>query len=144
MILDSLDDLNWAAVGASLVAAFALGAVWFSPSVLGRFWARQVAAYSGAAEADITAAAARPAVLAKWLAGLAVAAVTLALTADAAGADSVADGVVLGLVLGGGLGATFSSWPPIFAGMPWGWWLVNNGAFLLMLAAMGAILGGWQ
>ncbi len=34
-----------------------------------------------------------------------------------------------------GLAATFSSWPPVFARMPWGWWLVNNGAFLLMLAA---------
>jgi hypothetical protein len=115
MILDSLDELNWAAVGTTSIAAFAIGAVWFSPSVLGGFWARQVARYTGAAAADITAAAARPASLAKWLAGLAV-----------------------------GLGATFSSWPPVFARMPWGWWLVNNGAFVLMLAAIGAILGAWR
>ena len=36
------------------------------------------------------------------------------------------------------------SWPPVFARMPSAWWLVNNGAFLLMPAAMGAILGAWQ
>jgi hypothetical protein len=63
---------------------------------------------------------------------------------EAVDADSVGDGIVLGLVLGAGMGATFSSWPPIFARMPWQWWLVNNGAFLLMLVAMGAILGGWR
>jgi hypothetical protein len=144
MILDNLSDLNWAAVGASVAAAFAIGAVWFSPSVLGGFWARQVARYSGLAEADITAAASRPQALAKWLVGFAVAAVTMALSAKTVGADSAGDGVVLGLVLAIGLAAPLSSWPPVFARMPWAWWVINNGAFVLMLAAMGAILGAWR
>jgi hypothetical protein len=51
---------------------------------------------------------------------------------------------VLGLVLGLGLGATLASWPPIFARMPWQWWLVNSGAFVLMQVAMGTILGAWS
>ena len=144
MILDSLDDLNWAAVATSLVAAFTIGAIWFSPSVLGGVWARQVARYTGAAEADITAAASRPQALAQWLAGFTVAAVAMAVSAKAVDANSAGDGIVLGLVLAVGLAATFSSWPPVFARMPWAWWLVNNGAFLLMLAAMGAILGAWR
>ena len=144
MILELLDEINWAAVGASLVAAFAIGLVWFSPSALGTVWARHVSRYTGIPEAEITGGASQPPALAKWLVGFAMTAVVLALAVEAVGADSVGDGVVLGLVLGVGLGATLSSWPPIFARMPWAWWLVNNGAYLLTLVAMGAILGAWR
>jgi hypothetical protein len=75
--------------------------------------------------------------------GHAVNAVALALAAEGVGADSAGDGIVLGVVLGIGFGATVNSWPPIFARMPWEWWLVNSGAFVLMQVAMGAILGAW-
>jgi hypothetical protein len=43
-----------------------------------------------------------------------------------------------------GVAGTSSSWPPVFARMPWAWWLVKHGAFLVMLAVMGAILGAWS
>ena len=46
MILDFLNDVNWTAAGASLIAAFAIGLVWFSPSALGNFWAQQVSRYA--------------------------------------------------------------------------------------------------
>jgi hypothetical protein len=144
MILDPLNDLNWPAVAAAVAAAFAIGIVWFSPQVLGGFWARQVARYTGVAEAEITVAARQPRALATWLVGFAAAAVAMALSAKAVGADSASDGILLGLLLALGLGATFSSWPPVFARMPWAWWLVSNGAFLLMLTTMGAILGAWR
>jgi hypothetical protein len=144
VILEFLNDVNWAAVGASLVAAFAIGLVWFAPSALGSFWARQVSRYAGIPEGDITSGASQATPLAKWLLGIAITAVVMALTVEAVGADSAGDGVVLGLVLGIGFGATLSSWPPIFARMPWQWWLVNSGAFLLIQVAMGAILGAWR
>lgn len=144
MILDALNDLNWAAVGASIVAAFAIGVVWFSPPALGRFWARQVSRYTSIPEGEIITGASQGPPLAKWLVGFAITAVVLALAVETVNADSAGDGVVLGLVLGVGFGATLSSWPPIFARMPWAWWVVNNGAFLLISAAMGAILGGWR
>lgn len=144
MILDFLNDVNWAAVGASLVAAFAIGLVWFSPSALGSYWARQVSRYTGIPEGQITSGASQATPLAKWLLGIAITAVVMALTVEAVGADSAGDGVVLGLVLGVGFEATLSSWPPIFARMPWQWWLVNSGAFLLMQVAMGSILGAWR
>jgi hypothetical protein len=144
VILDSVNDVNWAAVGTSLVAAFAIGLVWFSPSVLGSFWARQVSRYAGIPESDVTSGASQATPLAKWLLVIAINAVVMALTVEAMGADSADDGVVLGLVLGIGFGVTLSSWPPIFARMPWQWWLVNSGAFLLMQVAMGAVLGAWR
>jgi hypothetical protein len=144
MILEFLDDLNWAAVGTSIVAAFAIGLVWFSPAALGTFWARQVSGYTGVPETEIATGASQPSPLVKWLVGIAVAAIALALAVEAVEANSVGEGIVLGLVLGVGLGAVVTSWPPIFARMPWKWWLVNSGAFLVMLAAMGAILGAWR
>ena len=58
MILNSLDDVNWAAVGVSAVAALAIGLVWFAPQAFGRFWARHVSRYTGLPAADITSAAA--------------------------------------------------------------------------------------
>jgi len=144
MILDAFSDLDWVAVAVSAVAAFAIGALWFSPAVLDSTWARQVERYSGTLEADTMAHASRPEVLGKWLVGLALVAVVLGLVIESIGADSAGDGIVLGLVLAVGLGATSSSWPPVFARMPWAWWLINNGAFLAMLLAMGAIQGAWQ
>lgn len=144
MILDSFDDLNWAAVGVSVVAAFAIGFVWFAPPVLGGFWARQVSRYTGRSADEIQAEAGRGVPLGKWVVSMAINAIVLGLAVKAIGADSVGEGIVLGAALWLGLAAIATSWPPIFARMPWQWWLVNNGAFLLMQVAMGAILGGWE
>ena len=144
MILDHLGDLNWAAVAVSVVAAFAIGAVYFSPAVLGRRWAGIVAGYTGIPATEIEAGAAQPPALGKWLAAFAVNAVVLALAVEATGTDSLGDGLLLGLVLGLGIAVSLAAWPPIFARMPSSWWLLNSAAFLLMQAAMGAILGAWD
>ena len=82
--------------------------------------------------------------LGAWLTSIAINAIVLALAIELGGADSVWDGALLGLVLGIGLGATLNTWPVIFARMPRTWWMLNNGAFLAMQLAMGAILGAWQ
>jgi hypothetical protein len=144
MILDFFADLNWVAVAVSLVVAFALGSVWFLPPVMGGFWARQVSRYAGIPEGEVTTGSAKARPLTNWLVSIAINAVVLALAVEAVGADSPGEGVVLGIALWLGLGASFSSWPPIFARMPWKWWLVNNGAFLLMQIGMGAILASWR
>ena len=144
MILDFVDDINWPAVAASVAAALAIGLVWFSPPALGGFWARQVARYAGMSESEITSGASRAGTLASWLVSIILTAVVMATTVEAVGADSAGQGIVLGLVLGVGVGATLASWPVIFARMPWEWWLVNSGAFLLMQIAMGVILATWR
>ena len=144
MILESLDSINWLAVMTAAGAAFAIGVLWFSPVALGTSWARQVSRYTAISQGEITTAASRPTPLVSWLGMIAVTAVVLAATVEAVGAESAVEGVVLGLFLAVGFGATLASWPPIFARMPWQWWLMNSGAFLLMQIAMGAILGSWQ
>lgn len=144
MVLDSVQSLNWLAIATAAAAAFAIGLLWFSPQVLGAFWARQVSRYTAVPEGEITSEASGPTALSAWLGVIAVSAVAHGVTAEAVGADSASDGIVLGLVLGLGFGATLASWPPIFARMPWEWWLVNSGAFVLMQVAMGAIFGLWH
>jgi hypothetical protein len=143
MILDYFEDLNWWAVLVAWLAAFAIGSVWYAPPVFGNIWSRQVTRWTGILE-DHLAEGGPARAVAKWLVGMAVNAVALALALEAMGADSVGDGIVAGLVLGLGLGATVLAWPVIFARAPWGWWLINTGAVLAMQAAMGAILGGWD
>ena len=45
----SFEDVNFLAVGAAAVLAFVLGALWYSPALLGRQWA----AAHGFSEAQI-------------------------------------------------------------------------------------------
>ena len=144
MIFDALDGLNWLAVAAAAAAALAIGIVWFSPFALGTLWARQVSRYTAVAEDAIATDAGRPRALSAWLGTIAVSALALAMTAEALDTESPVEGVALGLVLAVGIGATLAGWPVIFARMPWQWWLLNAGAFLLMQIAMGAILGAWR
>jgi hypothetical protein len=144
MIIDAFNDLNWVAVAASTVAAFAIGLVWFAPPVLGTLWAREVSQYAGIPAADVESKAAKGATLLPWLVATAINVVVLALAVTATGADSLADGVALGAVLSLGFGATLNSWPSIFAGLPRTWWLLNCGAAVLMNVVAGAILGVWK
>lgn len=144
MILDSLDDLHWPAVAVATVVAFVVGTVWFSPALLGGFWARTVSRYTGTPDGEITANASRPPALAQWAIAIASSTFALALAANGSGADSAGEGALLGLLLAAGLAATFFTWPAIFARMPWRWWLVNSGAYLVMLGTAGAVLGAWR
>ena len=144
MILDFVNDINWLALGAAVAAAFSIGLLWFSPVAFGGFWARQVSRYTGLSEDEITREASRSHTLGRWLASIGVTAFVLALTVEAVGASSAGEGLALGVVLTVGFGATLASWPPIFARMPWSWWLVNTSAFLLMQVAMGVILATWH
>jgi hypothetical protein len=144
MLLEAIDDLNWGAVAGSAAVSFVLGLAWFTPPVLGHYWARQVAHYSGASEMETLDEGARPDRLLKWIVGISINVIVLALVIEGVEADSAAEGMLVGGALSLGFGATLSSWPPIFAKMPWQWWLVNNGAFLLMQTTAGGILAAWR
>jgi hypothetical protein len=144
MIFDTLDEINWLAVIASTAAAFVIGVAWFSPPIFGGVWARQVSRYTSRDEAEIASDASRTTALSGWLGSIAVTAVVMAMVVEAVDADSAGEGAVLAFVIALGFGATFASWPPIFARVPWQWWLVNTGAFLVMQVAMGVILAIWS
>ena len=143
MILHELSHLNWAAVVVATFVAFAIGSVYYLPPVMGDRWAAVVARYTGRDVKELSGNPV-PSALAQWLLGMFVCATVFAMLVRATGADSAGSGIVLGLVLWVGIGATFSSWPSIFAKQPWSLWAINNAVFVLMLVAAGAILGGWH
>jgi len=143
MILHQLSHLNWGAVVVATFVAFAIGSVYYLPAVMGDQWAAVVARYTGRDVKELSGNPV-PSALAQWLLGMFVCATVFAMLARASGADCASRGVVLGLVLWAGIGATFSSWPSIFAKQPWSLWAINNAVFVLMLVAAGAILGGWR
>jgi hypothetical protein len=144
VLLDALADVRWLALLAASVAAFVLGAVWFAPSVLGTLWARDVAGYTGSTTEDVARRAAQPSALAPWFLSVLVATFVVELLLQASDADGLAEGASLGAILGVGVGAAFFSWPVVFARLPLRWWLLNSGAFVLMLAVAGAVLGAWS
>jgi hypothetical protein len=143
VLLDALGDVRWLALLAGSAAAFVVGVVWFAPAVLGSLWARSVADYSGTQADEVSRRAAEPAVLARWFLSVVVTAFTIEIAVQATGADGAWEGALLALLLGAGVGAAFFSWPVVFARLPVRWWLLNSGALVAMLVAMGAVLGSW-
>jgi len=143
MILHQLSHLNWVAVVVATFTAFLIGSVWFTPQVALRRWAAALASYTGKTIDELLRPPTRVSIV-QWLVGMFLGSIVVGLLVHAGAADSPGSGAVLGLVLWAGIGATFSSWPPIFGGQPWRLWAVNNSAYLLMLVAGGTILGAWR
>ncbi|MGH8946650.1 MAG: DUF1761 domain-containing protein, partial [Acidimicrobiia bacterium] len=109
MGLGVLGELNWLAVIVAAIVYFALGAIWYHPSFLGKPWMRSIG-WEPSQEAPQMGAAAYAAPFIAYL----VAAIALGLLARATGSDSFAEGIVLGLVVGIGVAATLTFVTAIF------------------------------
>lgn len=136
MLVD-LGSLNGWAIVAAVAAAYALGALWYAPPVLGRAW--------------LTALGKRPEELGNPVRALTiqllltlVTATVLALLVVRFGAITWAEGAAIGLVAGVGLVATSLASDYLFCG--WGLKLfsIQVAYKLVSLTLMGAILGAWR
>jgi hypothetical protein len=134
-------QINYVAVVVAAIAGVLVGALWYLPATFGARWAALVKRYTGLTDADLRPDPVRH--VSMWFVGALLNAAVLAALARAVGADMAVAGALLGIGVWIGFGATFSSWPVIFARQPWDLWAVNNGAFLLMQIVMGAILAAW-
>lgn len=136
MLVD-LGSLNGWAILAAVVAAYALGALWYAPPVLGRAW--------------LTALGKRPeelgnpvrAMTIQFLLSLATATV-LALLVVRFGAITWAEGAAIGLVAGVGLVATSLASDYVFCGWGLRLYAIQIAYKLASLTLMGAILGAWR
>jgi hypothetical protein len=136
MLVD-LGSLNGWAILAAVVAAYALGALWYAPPVLGRAW--------------LTALGKRPeelgnpvrATTIQFLLSLATATV-LALLVVRFGAITWAEGAAIGLVAGVGLVATSLASDYVFCGWGLRLYAIQIAYKLASLTLMGAILGAWR
>ncbi len=142
MSFDVLGDLNWLAVIVAAIAYFAIGAVWYSPPVLGKTWMA-----AGGITVEQTEGGPGAAVYAVPLVGSLLSAIALGMLAEATGTDRLGEGLVLGAVTAVGFAlaisfvtATFESTKP----KPMVWGAVNAGYHIVGNLVAAAIIGAWQ
>lgn len=135
-------QINWLHVIVATIAAFVVAFIWYLPPTLGLRWGNLVKGYAGLSDAQLSANLPQKMLL--WLLGFLVNALVLELLIRGLNINGVQDALLLGALVWLGFGATFSSWPAIHANQPWGIWLINNGAFLIMQLVMSVILTLWK
>ena len=130
--------VNWFAVIAAAIAMFALGALWYSPMLFSKAWARAAGVDMDKADRS------------KAMYGLIGAFVLTLLMAANLGFFLAGPETTLGFAIGAsvaaGLGwATLSLWMmSLFEQRPFSYVLINGGYITLGFALMGLILGLWR
>jgi hypothetical protein len=131
-------NLNWWAVVFAAVVNMAVGAAWYSPALFGKQWVKLL----GKKMSDIKGGAG----VAYGITTVAAIMQTfiLALLVQNLGATSTSDGAALGLLLWLGVAATTSISDYVFSNRPLTLWALNQGYYVVVLMANGAILAVWQ
>ena len=136
MLVDPGSLNGWAVLAAAL-AAYALGALWYAPPVLGRAWLAALGKGPEALGSPVRAMAIQ------FLLTL-VTATVLALLVVRFGAITWVEGAGIGLVAGVGLVATSLASDDLFRGWSLRLYSIQVAYRLASLTLMGAILGAWR
>jgi hypothetical protein len=136
-------EVAWVAALVAGTIGYVLGALWYSPFVLGRPWQRYMG-WGSLSAADIKARqkAAAPAYGASFVAWI-VMAVVLSIVIDWAGVESWIGGAGVAALAWIGFVATVTLTANLFHHRPLGLFLVDGGYQLLSLMVMGAIIAAW-
>jgi hypothetical protein len=132
-------NLNWWAVLFATVLNMVIGALWYSPVLFGKSWAKLL----GKKMKDMGGENAGKAYGLTTAAAL-VQTFILAVIVSNLGASSTSDGAALGLLLWLGFAATTSISDYVFSSRPLLLWVLNQGYYLVVLMANGAILAIWH
>jgi Protein of unknown function (DUF1761) len=139
---EPLSELNWLAVIVGAIIYFVLGALWYSPVLLGRPWQRSIGWDPERTPPEMSAVTYVVPLLAYI-----VMAVATGLLAAATGSDSLGEGVVLGLVTGIGFAAMHSLVDATFdpnKPRPWVWFAINATYHALGLMVVAIIVSVWR
>lgn len=129
-------DVNWLAVAVAVIAAFAVGMVWYSPILFGKIWQRE----AKLTDADI-AAGNMVLIFGTTAVMAAVAAVLFA--AHLGPEPELSDSVLFGLIVGAGWVATSFATGYLFERRSFTLWLINAGYNVALFLAIGLIIGVW-
>ncbi|HSE60813.1 MAG TPA: DUF1761 domain-containing protein [Candidatus Saccharimonadales bacterium] len=130
-------NLNWWAVLFATALAMVIGMLWYSPVLFGKYWQKLIGKKMkdmGDPTASYVATTAT-ALLQTFVLGLLVYGLN---------ATTASDGAAFGLLLWVGIAATTSLSDYVFAGRPLVLWAINQGYYLVLLMANGAILAVWR
>ena len=133
-----MPHLNWLAVLAAAVSAFALGGLWYSPVLFGRAWM----SVNNLTEADLAKGN-----MAKIFGLALVFEVIMAANLAAFLAEpktSAARGATAGFLAGFGWVALAIATIALFERRSWKYTLINGGYMTLSFVIMGLIIGAWR
>lgn len=133
--------VNPLAVLVAAVVGFAIGALWFSNLLFARAWARAYGLETISTE-EMQRTAARAYVV--TFVAFAVMAFALAIIIGRIGITFWLGGLKAGVLAWLGFAATTALITNVFTRRPINAFLVDAGYYLVALAAMGAIIGGWR
>lgn len=136
VLMDYVNQLNWLAVVVSAVAAFAVGAIWYSQAVFGKQWMKG----AGLTKKDIE----NPNMV-KTMGGGAITvlitAVALAVVYDVLALNGAFDGAMLGALLALGFIVTNKVMHTFFEMKSTDYILITTVGDVVSLAVMGTVLG---
>lgn len=133
-------ELNPLAIAAAALVEVILGAIWFNaPFAFNRVWLAGIGK-----TAEQVAEDASPLAIVAAIVGAIITAVVLAVFLDWMGVDSAVNGALVGLLAALGFSANTAAIKDQFEARPRMLTLINAGHDFVILALMGAILGGWQ
>ena len=133
----TLAGINWIAVVAAALSAFALGAIWYSMPLFGRTWMREI----GLSE-DAAAKANMPLIFGTVFVLQFAAATALAacMPADSNWLSGIKCGLVVGLFwVATAFGITY-----LFEQRSLRLFMINAGYYVVLFAIMGTVLGAWR
>ena len=132
----AFNNINWLSVIVASLAAFAIGALWYSPALLGKAWQKELKL----SDEDIKSAN-MPVIFGVSFVFMFIAAfvMDMFIGKDATLASGIAAGALVGIAwIATSIGITY-----LFARKSFRLILIDSGYFVVYFIAMGAILGAW-
>ena len=130
--------INWWAVLFAAIVNMVIGMAWYSPALFGKQWLKLIGKKMKDMGGNVG-----PAYGLTLVAAL-IQTFILALLVNNLGADTASDGAALGLLVWLGFAATTSISDYLFGNRPLLLWMLNQGYYLVVLMANGAILAVWH
>jgi Protein of unknown function (DUF1761) len=134
-------DVNWLAIIVAAVAAFAIGALWYSPVLFGRQW---MAAHGHTPERLAAMQSSMGKTYAFSFITYLIMAMVIALLMGLTGAGTPIQGIVVALLAWLGFGFTIGLNTNLYSDKPAAAFMIDAGYQLIHVIVMGAIVGAWR
>jgi hypothetical protein len=134
-------DVNWFAIIVAAVAAFAIGALWYSPRLFGRQW---MAAHGHTPEKLAAMQSSMGKTYAFSFVTYLIMAMVIALLMGLTAASTAIQGVVLAVLAWLGFGFTIGLNTNLYSDKPAAAFMIDAGYQFVHVIVMGAIIGAWR
>jgi hypothetical protein len=134
-------EVNWLAIIVAAVAAFAIGALWYSPLLFARQW---MAAHGHTPEKIAAMQSSMGKTYAFSFVTYVIMAMVIALLMGLTGANSAVQGIVLAVLAWLGFGFTIGLNTNLYSNKPAAAFMIDAGYQIVHVIVMGAIIGGWR